>query len=431
VASSAQTVHAWKARFAIACVACALGLHACQLDTSPGEVKPAEAVDASAPITLQPGPTLDAGVQPVSPPPVDAGSSSGGKTGVAGTKTDAGAAHDAAIPEPKPKDAGAAVDAGDPDGTHTNKPSTTPNKTKDAGMPPPEAGPCGVCPDAKPHCAKADHICVACEAHSDCKQPSAPRCEPTTRACVKCLTAADCGGDAPVCDQSSHACVECATAMDCAGAGAHCDSASHRCVECVADGDCTDPARARCDRGQCAPCNANPQCTHVAGKGVCAIANGPRGGTCVECAADGDCKSTAKPECNDNRCATCTDDGACAGRMGTTVCDSGGDSGNGKRGRRRGSPPTGACVECTAQEQQTCGERVCDAIAKQCTQRARQSAALCQPCVGDRECASGRMCATLDASNASAASYCVSESASDNCLRACSLGAPIGCALDP
>ena len=398
VASSRRVTRASGLRFSIACSACALRLAACSLDTSPSSIKTAEAVDASAPITLQPN-SGDAGRRASAParPPTDA-ATPGGKTGIPGTPIDAGMPHDASgSAAAQPKDASVAVDAGAPHDASTKPPR---QQQAAAGCRHAATTRCRRvrrCPArTRPHCAK-DHSCVACEAHADCTQAGAPRCEPVTHACVQCLMPADCSGDTPVCDPGSHT----LRAMPRADglhrrrrALRHCQPSLRavpgrrrlrrpRNARTVITGNARRAARAR---------NAR-----ISRARTCAARRRARArGTCVECAAHADCKSATKPQCS--RPPLQRVHGRRRMRRSRRH--------DRVRHRRRATRPPPRKrrhrrvrrMQCPGQTS-ACGDRVCDSIQKRCTQRARQSAGLCQACVSDRECSNGRMCATLDATN--------------------------------
>jgi hypothetical protein len=57
-----------------------------------------------------------------------------------------------------------------------------------------------------------------------------------------------------------------------------CDESSMMCVACLDHPDCTSPDAAKCDGGECVPCDDSGQCAGHASAEVC------DGGTCVECA---------------------------------------------------------------------------------------------------------------------------------------------------
>lgn len=152
---------------------------------------------------------------------------------------------------------------------------------------------CGACTERDdcgrfadlPACATVGPLagqCVACDEATDCLDPTAPRCDVTTRACLPCEGNPECARfpDTPVC------------ALDGDRAGA--------CVACAADTDCTDPTASRCDlaTNTCVPCNDADQCTGP-NENVCDA------GTCVQCTED-----TAATHCGANSCdpvaRTCT-----------------------------------------------------------------------------------------------------------------------------
>jgi hypothetical protein len=265
---------------------------------------------------------------------------------------------------------------------------------------------------------------VACLEPSDCGGDT-PACDVASYTCVRCTTDSDCDADNPVCDVTSHACVGCLADANCSGDLAHCDLTAQRCVGCLQDGDCSDAAHAHCDAGACSACSDSAQCAHLASAHTCVTAGDKNAGVCVECATDADCADVARPQCQDNQCATCSSDDACANRPNATVCD----DGERKHGRRGGKSGTGACVECDADHEDVCGDRVCDAQEKRCSDRGRQSARLCAPCLSDSECDGERICASVAPDDPTAAAYCVVESNLDSCLESCAQGVPLACAL--
>jgi hypothetical protein len=137
-----------------------------------------------------------------------------------------------------------------------------------------EAGPCGICEFETPVCnvdlqcvpctADLDDFCtdmalvcktgafecVACNANSDCNDPSAARCDPEQNECEGCETEADCIGieGLPRCE--ARTCVECTPGTEEADCnGNSCDPATFMCTgtkvgsletceECVADSEC-------------------------------------------------------------------------------------------------------------------------------------------------------------------------------------------------
>jgi hypothetical protein len=414
----------------------ALALCACSLDTAVPEPENdgVRGLDAALPTSL-----------PDASPPIVQRPLDGGKDD--DDEHDAGK-HDAG----KPRDAGKPHDA-----------DVASDAALDAGTgKPPDAGRCGgPCPSDRPVC-REDGTCVQCERRADCTEPGASRCEQTTHVCVACLEDADCDGTTPACDITTHSCVGCVnnedctgdtpicdtpnqvclgclSDLDCKGELKHCQADGHRCVECALDSHCIDPARSHCAASACVPCSDSTQCTHLATTPICAVGDDDddsdenddddsasgASGTCVECQSHTDCTDLARPQCDDNHCEQCTDDDACEGRLNATVCD----DGDGRRGRRRGQRGSGACVQCTAEHDNACGEGVCDEELKICTDRSRESARLCAPCLGDSECDEDRICASAEPTDPAAAAYCVIASNEDACVESCALDLPLACAF--
>jgi hypothetical protein len=125
-----------------------------------------------------------------------------------------------------------------------------------------------------------------------------------------------------------------------------------------ADNDCLpdrmETASGRIDPAMPGPADAN--C--VGGAPVCDRAVGVCG-----CRTNSDCPAAA-PVCDPRArfCSACTTSGQCAGRVGLTVCATGGAR-------------EGQCVECTASGQCAGAQRVCDTAAN-----------VCVGCLSDNDC---------------------------------------------
>jgi hypothetical protein len=97
--------------------------------------------------------------------------------------------------------------------------------------------------------------------------------------------------------------------------------------------------------------------------------------------ANGDCSDPSASTCNTTTqtCVPCVNNADCAGIVadGVTlgVCDA------------------GQCVECTSTSFASC-PGVCDSAARRCTNVAQGTAASCQPCIADAQCAGGGLCVT-------------------------------------
>lgn len=136
----------------------------------------------------------------------------------------------------------------------------------------------------------------------------------------------------------------------CGGTTSVCDSESAECIECL-DGD-------DCDDGFC-----DPE-TH----------------SCVECLEHSDCMSPSAGRCDGGECTPCTDSEHCAGISGKEAC----------------AESTGACVECTANDESGCGNNSCDPATNQCTETARGSRTVCRTCVADSECEPNYRCVPME-----------------------------------
>ncbi len=156
-----------------------------------------------------------------------------------------------------------------------------------------------------------------------------------------------CKGATPVCKADTGDCVECTKSSQCAGSTSVCDTSSNSCVQCTAldstacDGD-------------------TPVCDTSADQ-------------CVGCLATADCSSPSFAKCDtgENTCIHCTGNDDCAHLTGTAICDS------------------GTCVQCTPADESACGANSCNPATKTCTQTARGTVDLCEPCVADSECMGG------------------------------------------
>ncbi len=236
------------------------------------------------------------------------------------------------------------------------------------GEPP---GPCReTCPAEAPVCLPDSGECVECDRDRDCDDPILSVCNTEHHTCVQCNADADCSGDTPRCAPESRTCVTCTADVDC-GAPERpiCDPATHDCVGCTSSDHC----------GSAAP--------------VC----DPAALACVECLVHDDCPTAEKPQCQDNACVPCSGDEACAGRQDATLCN-----------LTPGSKTAGRCVECTVTDESPCGDNVCDPHDLRCTDRARASKQICQPCVADSECVADHRCIAMQFAGAARSSaYCM------------------------
>jgi hypothetical protein len=169
---------------------------------------------------------------------------------------------------------------------------------------------------------------------------------------------------------------------------------------------CTNADSSFCDtsKGQCAVCKVDEHCKDILGKPACqadvgcfecsadnkSACGGKKpyckagGNECVECNTAGDCKDAQKPACVSNVCTPCTGDGDC---LGNAVCD------------ESDGPFKGQCVQCTpnpADETAKCGDKSCNPFTRTCTDRKRDDADICQPCLADSECKADHRCIPMD-----------------------------------
>jgi hypothetical protein len=141
-----------------------------------------------------------------------------------------------------------------------------------------------------------------------------PVCNEATNQCVQCTAtnSMQCSGATPVCKTSTNACVECIAEAQCTtGDKRVCNTTSNTCVQCLMNSSCTTATAPRCDAGECKPCTANSDCTHISGKGVCSS------GECVQCT------STDAAACGANPCNPSTKRCSAYGtnRRPCEVCD--------------------------------------------------------------------------------------------------------------
>jgi hypothetical protein len=255
--------------------------------------------------------------------------------------------------------------------------------------------------------------CVQCLTEAQCTGlTGTEQCKEETGQCVRCTADEHCAGDRdnPRCDLNTNTCAACADDEQCPDAFPICkdDVEPARCVACLGNQGqrtCQDPNVANCSpTGECGPCTNSNQCTHLgADLDICNLANG----RCVECVNDDDCDSVGESRCdlNTNTCVECTRNGAtsigCGGAQpGGTVCDT---TFNPNR-----------CVQCTGTDFAACAvggtPRVCDSIARTCTNFAPNSAARCGECVSDAQCPIDEVCVqeTLGTTNFK---FCIPEAA--------------------
>lgn len=226
----------------------------------------------------------------------------------------------------------AAIDGGNP--LHSDATVLDAAAAADANTPVPDAGPCG----------------------KTCEAPL-PFCHADSGDCVECLGDGEC--DSPeVCSEA------------------------HECVQCNEDAQCPESAP-QCTDHTCGKCEDDDACSFRSENKACE----PTSGKCVRCTANADCPADA-PLCNTtaNTCGPCVDANdavnACMFRTGTKVCD----------------PSDGRCVQCT-RDHYSCGTAndttpyVCDSKKRTCTTLPERSAGPCKPCVADKQCKTGQVCA--------------------------------------
>jgi hypothetical protein len=146
------------------------------------------------------------------------------------------------------------------------------------------------------------------------------------------------------------------------------------CVLCAEHDDCARFG----DRPNCSPAGTCVACTTEREQLCTEIvpACDPDTNTCVQCVADADCTTEAKPACGaDRSCGGCTEDADC--ERFDKVCNT----------------TSGACVQCRPDSEATdCPGTACDPKLFTCTTRQRNSVTTCNACVSDSECVADHRC---------------------------------------
>lgn len=166
----------------------------------------------------------------------------------------------------------------------------------------------------------------------------------------------------------------------CEGEMPFCDTESGSCVQCLEASHCDADAPVCGADGMCAACTAMSDCSAYPDTPLC---NDGGDGACVACVGHGDCPDAAAAQCDpgSNTCVPCDDSVQCT-EAGEGVCDESGAS--------------GVCVECNADDESACGTDVCHVEAMTCTDTPAGDTGLCSPCVSDRQCMDGQVCAPMD-----------------------------------
>jgi len=223
------------------------------------------------------------------------------------------------------------------------------------------------CSAPTPECASSgpnSGECVLCLVDANCP-PATPRCT-TTNTCVQCLSGSDCGGDTPVCNGGTcqacssdsncggatpacevwGACGQCTASNSsaCTGSTPECDYPSGTCVSCEFNSDCAGNTPTY----TCRACASNADCVNNPGGSACQL-TGMKAGSCVVCAQDSDCTSSAAPKCDTvaNECVACLTSGDCSGS--TPVCNA-----------------SNICVGCLSNSDCSGATPVCNPTSSQC-----------------------------------------------------------------
>jgi hypothetical protein len=218
--------------------------------------------------------------------------------------------------------------------------------------------------------------------------------------------------------------------------GPLCNTVTGNCVSCITNAECTDPTASLCGNGgTCAICNDNDDCDLFNGQDGRPLARACRDGFgCVECTVNGDC-SGAEPRCKlvdtgesagdapVNSCVECIDNDDCtavgASRCVNNACepcavdlDCAHVDGNGATAGIVRVPVCdgGACVQCTGPKREACGDFVCESVARTCSPDRRfRSAALCDDCVSDQECAADARCVAQTFGGTTVGNFCLPQ----------------------
>jgi hypothetical protein len=188
------------------------------------------------------------------------------------------------------------------------------------------------CSSDSPFCEMTFKICAACLKTSDCASGghclgnqcvsfascgntrdcgTDEVCDPARGLCVQCFKTADCSSGQ---DCVNYACVAVQSCQDTSECGSKvCDTDKKKCVECAGDGDCKTSDQ-KCVQNLCrAACTSDKNCTSQGM--LCDSASS----VCVQCLGDGDCPASAyceagvcKPDVCDSTQSTCSGDGVAA-----------------------------------------------------------------------------------------------------------------------
>ncbi len=251
-----------------------------------------------------------------------------------------------------------------------------------AGEPSFDAGPDGT---VEAGCGALD-ACVPCDGNWGCPDQA---CDAERGVCVPCVAdGTGCADDLgrPVCrksseDSSDNACVQCTQSIgQCDGATPACDTASGTCVPCLTGTDegCSG-AEPVCKAGDASSDNECVQCTPTDDDACtddtpyCDDDN-----TCTGCLENAHCTEYDRARCNTltGQCAPCQSSSPdCNGIEGAPVC----------------KLPAGACVQCTAAEDDACSDTTphCDTGSNSCVACTQNSHC---PDIAAAHCGTGHTC---------------------------------------
>src|SRR5690606_8771874 len=106
------------------------------------------------------------------------------------------------------------------------------------------------------------------------------------------------------------------------------------------------------------------------------------------------------PVCLDGSCTSCSTSADCSDRPNASVCHE----------------DSGACVQCTKDDESPCGDYSCDPVALSCTETKRGKTGTCRPCLADSECEPDHRCIELKFQGEPHGWYCMPLAPMDGCL---------------
>jgi hypothetical protein len=142
---------------------------------------------------------------------------------------------------------------------------------------------------------------------------------------------------------------------------------------------CADCDDAHCIGDRCVVCTVATQTEDCPNDGFRFCDEGTH--ECVQCLEHADCSEPLASACNPSthECGRCMNDSECVGVDGRPICDI-----------------AMGCVQCAPMEEGACGTNVCDVTNRVCTTTGERTGDPCTPCVSDRQCKAGMVCAPME-----------------------------------